>query len=277
VVSRRAFLIGGAAGAVGVGAAGLGGAQTSFGRRALHAAGLLDSPDIAVPDPGFDVPVDPGALPSGRRFLLARTSPERPQASIVCLHGRNDDMRVPFDVLGVHRFAAAAGMPLVIASVDGGPASYWHRRRGAPGDPLADLADLAALELPDGPTAVMGWSMGGYGALLAAIERPGEYAAVVASSPAVFRTFDDAAEGAFDDAADFDRHSVLDRLDRLRGARVRVDCGEDDPFAPVSGELLRRVDGAEGRIGPGFHDPPFWRSVLPAQLAFLARVFPITP
>jgi enterochelin esterase-like enzyme len=41
--------------------------------------------------------------------------------------------------------------------------------------------------LARGPEGLVGWSMGGYGALLAAEEHPVRFAAVAATSPAIFR------------------------------------------------------------------------------------------
>ncbi len=59
------------------------------------------------------------------------------------------------------------------------------------------------------PRAVMGWSMGGYGALLVAQRHPELWRAAVGVSPALFRAADEAAPGAFDDAADYRRNDVF--------------------------------------------------------------------
>jgi enterochelin esterase-like enzyme len=270
-VSRRQFLVGGAAAGAGVGALGLAGFETHRGRRALHTLGVVESPDHPIPN--VKVRVERGTLSNGRRYRIAQTG-DRPTVAIVCLHGRNNDEGYAFDAIGVHRFARAAGMAAVVASIDGGDASYWHRRRNSD-DPMRDLTDelVPILDRRAGesiPRAVLGWSMGGYGALLAAATRPELFATAVASSPAVWRRAADTPEGAFDDAADFERNDILDRLDRLRDTRVRIDCGADDPFAAIVRRLHTDLPQAAGGITPGFHDPSYWRSVLPAQLRFIA-------
>ena len=72
----------------------------------------------------------------------------------------------------LHDEVAAAGVPLVVAGVDGGDHSYWH--------PRADGSDARAMLVSEFmpmvagkvgvalPAAVVGWSMGGFGALLLA-------------------------------------------------------------------------------------------------------------
>jgi pimeloyl-ACP methyl ester carboxylesterase len=243
-VDRRSFLLGGiAACSAGSVAAASDPART---RRLLHRVGLLDGPDAEIPD------VDVAVTDRGDHAVaeLGR------EATLLCLHGRNGDHRVAFDDIGVHRFAAAAGLPWTVLATDGGASSYWHRRADGR-DPLADALRLAD---PDLPVVVLGWSMGGFGALLAA--RDERVVAVAASSPAVWQRFDDAADGAFDDEADFDAHDVFVAV----GARVRVDCGNADPFLAAA----RAVPADERWFGAGFHDAAYWRSQVAAQLEFLA-------
>lgn len=133
-------------------------------------------------------------------------------------------------------------MPWTVASLAGGD-DYWHPRADG-ADPRGALTDgLVPMLAPrGGPFAVLGWSMGGYGALLLAERPPAGLVAAVASSPAVWASFGGAAAGAFDDAADFRAHDVLAGADELRrGPAVRVDCGEDDVFAGTSRRLLEAV------------------------------------
>jgi pimeloyl-ACP methyl ester carboxylesterase len=233
------------------------------------------------------VTTDLSILPSGRHCRITRTGMSGGASAasvaaadaaaaggvpaVICLHGRNQSDAFAFDDVMLPDFAQVAGLDIVVAALDGGPTSYWHRRASG-ADPLADLFDelipLVDARSGGGPRVVMGWSMGGYGALLAAERRPDLFSAVVAASPAVWRRAADASEGAFDGAADFAAHDVLASLDRLP-KRVLIDCGEDDPFADVSRELLRRIPGAQGRVRPGFHDSQFWRTLVPEQLAFI--------
>jgi pimeloyl-ACP methyl ester carboxylesterase len=274
-VTRRRVLVAGAAATVGVAAGGWAAVENVPSvRRRLHAAGLLDGPNRAVPEVG-DIPaVDYGTLAGtdGRRYRWGRWAPAGggPELCVVCLHPKGGDAAFPFRALGVHRFVAAAGLPWAVASLDGADA-YWHRRAGGT-DPLAALTDglLPALAPAGGPFAVLGWSMGGYGALLLAERPPAGVVAAVAASPAVWTSFGAAASGAFDDASDFRAHDVLAGAAALRsGPALRVDCGEDDVFAGTSRRLLAAVPGAAGGIHPGFHDEGTWRSFLPAQIRWI--------
>jgi pimeloyl-ACP methyl ester carboxylesterase len=278
-VSRRQFLLGGLGG-VGVAAVGAAaGLETAQGRRALRRLGLVHGVDGPVPRAGAGLAVERGVLAvSGRRFRLVRTgSGAGPVLAVACLHGRNNDEGFAFDSIGVHRFAAAAGLDVVVASLDGGAAEYWHRRRSGR-DAMAALVDELVPRMDarsgGGPRAVLGWSMGGFGALLAGLEHPEVFSAVAAASPAVWRRAGDTSPGAFDGPEDFARHDVLARAGalgpdgRLR-VRVRIDNGADDPFLSTTRELLRRVPGVAGGVRPGTHDAGFWRTLVPAQLAFL--------
>jgi S-formylglutathione hydrolase FrmB len=132
----------------------------------------------------------------------------------------------------------------------------------------------AQLGLAVTPWAAIGWSMGGYGALLLAQRHPDRFKAVVAASPALWRRFDEAAAGAFDSEADFSAHDVFDGVDRLAGLRVRVDCGRSDGFAPRSREFAELLPNANlGTFGRGYHDASYWRSVASAQVTTIADSF----
>lgn len=181
---------------------------------------------------------------------------------------------VAFEGLRLHDTAVALGLDLLLASVDGG-SSYWHRRRSGD-DPMGEIVRDLVPRLDDvagSPTlgrAVLGWSMGGFGALAAVIGHPTVFGTAAVAGAALWRRFDDTAPGAFDSAADFRANDVLNRARALHGRRVRIDCGEDDPFAATNRELLAALPDAIGGIRPGFHDAAFWRLVAPDQLWFIA-------
>ena len=208
----------------------------------------------------------------------------------IVLHGAGGNARSAVK-LGLPAFLAQAvtqsGVPpSVLVSVDGGYSSYWHRRAGGD-DPLAMivyevLPRLAARGHRVGKVGIFGWSMGGYGALLlaqrlgAATTGPG-VAAVVASSPALFATYQSAREAnrqAFDSPADFAANDVTRGLATLRRLPVLVDCGEDDPFAAQDSLLRANLGDPPGGMAPGCHDSAFWHRRLPAQLAFLGAHLP---
>ena len=103
------------------------------------------------------------------------TGHQRPRAIVYCLHGYHNDHRMAFEQIGVPEVAASIGFPAVVAAVDGGQDSYWHLRQDGT-NALAMLLDefvpLVRDRVGPLPQAIMGWSMGGYGALLAAERTP---------------------------------------------------------------------------------------------------------
>jgi S-formylglutathione hydrolase FrmB len=204
------------------------------------------------------------------------SAPDDTRAVLLCLHARGTlGYRMAFDTVHVHDVVAAAGKPIAVVAVDGGPSSYWHKRSSGI-DPQAMLHDelLPRLdrELSRGlPRAVMGWSMGGYGALLAAERRPDLYKAVVGSSPALFPSAAATSPGAFDDAADYQRNDVYAGERALAGVVARVDCGTHDPFLPAVKTFASRLPNPNpGGFTNGFHDGGYWRSVAPAQIDTIA-------
>jgi S-formylglutathione hydrolase FrmB len=113
---------------------------------------------------------------------------------------------------------------------------------------------------------LLGWSMGGFGALLFA--EHDSAVAVGALSPALYRHFGDAAAGAFDNEQDFAGNRV--RGDGLKDVAVRIDCGRDDPFAGAARELREDLNAAGGQQA-GAHTPGYWRRMVPDQLRFLGE------
>ncbi|HEY3437226.1 MAG TPA: hypothetical protein VGK35_06020, partial [Actinotalea sp.] len=79
------------------------------------------------------------------------------------------------------------------------------------------------------------------------------------------------ADGAFDDAADFDAHDVLAHTDRLRGVALRVGCGRSDPFIAANHALVDAVPDAEATFPHGAHDLGCWSLLRPGDMRFLGR------
>ncbi|HQJ97406.1 MAG TPA: alpha/beta hydrolase-fold protein [Thermoleophilia bacterium] len=181
---------------------------------------------------------------------------------------------------------SGGGVPvLALVAVDGSD-TYWHER--------ADGEDRMAMLLDEfipwyeqrhdvggarERRAVMGWSMGGYGALLAAERRPDMFAAVCAASPALWRSYDDGVGDAFDDAQDFAENDVFASIAKLRDTAVRVDCGKADVFHDAARDFAARCEEQTGRpvagdvrdAVKGCHDPDYWRRVAPDELDFVRR------
>jgi enterochelin esterase-like enzyme len=235
------------------------------------------SPDHRVPQAGAKVRsfrMQSAAMRGSVRVGIA--APTEARAVLICLHARGSlGYRMAFDTVHVHDVVAAAGKPIAVVAVDGGSDSYWHKRASGI-DPQAMLHDelLPRLDTeiaPGLPRAIMGWSMGGYGALLAAERHPGVYKAVVGSSPALFPSASATSPGSFDDAADYTRNDVYANEAVLGALVTRIDCGTHDPFLPAAKAFAARLPKPNpGGFTPGNHDAPYWRSVAPAQVDTIA-------
>ena len=292
-VSRRDVLIGGIGAAALVGAGGAGYELVQDGTlpgkyqldRLLGACGG----DPGVPDVAAG-PVTTTSFYSRYRSRTVAMVVMRPPGArgslpaAIVLHGMGGDAQSAVS-LGYPRFLAAAvaggAAPFAAVSVDGGGSTYWHRRADGD-DPLGMIVNevLPRLRLAGytiSKIALIGWSMGGYGALLLASDLgPGRVRAVAASSPAVFGSYAAAAganSGSFDSAADFAANDIASagRLATLRRIPVRIDCGSNDPFSPEDTALRERLGHPPGAISAGCHDQAFWRRSLPAELAFVSR------
>ncbi len=208
----------------------------------------------------------------------------------VCLflHGHGGDAS-DLEAFGYHRMLAGATVagvpPFVLAAVDGGD-GYWHPRADGD-DPLHMLLDdlpvvLAQHGLPVATMAVLGISMGGFGALLALSEAPTRFVAAGASGPAFWFSFDEAQDanpGAFDSAEDWHTWGDLrPRTQQLAGHAVRIDCGAADPFEPNLRTLREQLpDPSVVNISKGCHDGAFYRSVAPAQLKLIGEALAAPP
>ena len=271
LLSRRALLRTAAAAAV-TSAATVTALETGAlpGRAGIHRTLGLTGPDGAVPDvPAGPVVLDTFASAARRTTVgYSVIYPHGQSASaelpvVLVLHGRGGDHTSAVNDLGIDRYLTsvvqAGAPPFALATVDGGQDSYWHARLTGD-DPISMLDQellplLAKRGLRTERYGLLGWSMGGFGALLFAArdflqrEVPVDRTAVAvgALSPALWRHFGDAAPGAFDGAGDFGDNQVLGRRDDFKNVAVRIDCGRDDPFAEAAGDLRVELRAAGGQ------------------------------
>ena len=199
---------------------------------------------------------------------------------LVLLHGRSADAN---QFLGdpmfteLHRLGRTAP---VILMPSGGDHSYWHDRADGPWGWYvmreAVPAALARTHADGTRIAIGGVSMGGFGALDLARLHPGRFCAVGAHSAALWPSAGQTAPGAFDDAADFERHDVIGaaRRGNLYGRTpVFLDVGRDDGFRFADEELAQalRSHGAHVtfRLQPGGHGG--WRDRMHEYLRFYAN------
>lgn len=201
------------------------------------------------------------SLPEGSRPV---------QGVIFGLHGYHEDHRFAFDQIHLPDAAASVGLRVAVAAVDGGTDSYWHKRQDGT-DALSmllyEFVPKVRSMVGDVPQALMGWSMGGYGALLAAERAAKSFVAVAPASPALWTTPGATAPGAFDGPTDFFDNDVFTGIANLNGMAVAVACGTGDPFYSATRRFVAGLSFPHTAFfGPGYHDAAYWRSAAPGQL-----------
>jgi pimeloyl-ACP methyl ester carboxylesterase len=272
-ISRREMLrcAGGAALAATAGTAAVSAAVS-----ALHPVVAAAAPPAATYQSGSFPSAARGGVPTN--WIIARppgqTARLRP---VILLHGKDSDAQTVMS-MGAEQFladAVRAGLPpFALAAVDGGN-GYWHARASGdnPGAMVLDefLPLLGAQGLDTSRVGFLGWSMGGYGAmLLGARLGAARTAAICAVSPALWTSPGAAAPGAFDGAADYEANSVW-KLGALDGIPLRIDIGDDDPFAAATRQFIGQLPTAPaGGFSPGGHNAAFWSAQLSSELSWMA-------
>ncbi|TWD81984.1 S-formylglutathione hydrolase FrmB [Kribbella amoyensis] len=283
-IGRRRFLAATAGTAIGAVVAAAAGVETGVlpGRARIHAKLGLTGEDGVVPDVAAGQAVA-GTFKSAARRTTVGWTALYPQGQrldarlpvVLMLHGRGGDHTSAVNDLGADRYLTqvvqSGTAPFALVAVDGGQDSYWHQRTTGD-DPqrmlTAELLPLLAERgLRTDRYGVLGWSMGGYGALLLAADAGDRVVAAGAMSPALWHEYADVAPGAYDGPDDFARHQVFGRAE-LKDVALRIDCGRDDPFAGAVRDLREQVHAAGG-IEAGAHTAGYWRRMLPDHLRFL--------
>ena len=203
-----------------------------------------------------------------------QTAPLRP---VIALHGKGADAAQVM-AGGVEQGlaqAVAAGLPpFAVVAVDGG-GGYWHKRASGEDSGAMVLDELIPMlgsqGLDTSRVAFLGWSMGGYGALLLGARLgAARAAAICAVSPALWTSSGAAAPGAFDGADDYAANSVWG-LPALGSIPIRIDCGNSDPFYSATQQFIAQLPNPPaGGFSPGGHDGGFWSAQLPAELEWIA-------
>lgn len=219
-----------------------------------------------------------GGIPTN--WAIARppgqTQPLRP---VIALHGKGSDAATVMAGGVENGLAQAVGAglpPFAVVAVDGG-GSYWHRRASGEDAGAMVLGELlpmlAEKGLDTSRVGFLGWSMGGYGALLLGARLgPARTAAICAVSPALWLSAGASAPGAFDGADDFAANNVFG-LPALGSIPIRVDCGTSDPFYAATREFVAQLPTTPaGGFSPGGHDAAFWSAQLPGELAWMAPI-----
>jgi len=254
----------GVAGAVAVGA---------VGALTKPAVGHADAPTMVT---GTFVSAARGGIPTN--WAIARppgqTGPLRP---VIALHGKGSNAATVMAggvESGLAQAVAAGLPPFAVVAVDGG-GSYWHRRASGEDAGAMVLDELIPMLTGQGldtaRVGFLGWSMGGYGALLLGARLgPARTAAICAVSPALWLSPGATAPGAFDGADDYAANNVWG-LPALGSIPLRIDCGYNDPFYAATKEFVAQLPNPPaGGFSPGDHSGSFWSSQLPAEIAWMA-------
>jgi enterochelin esterase-like enzyme len=248
----------------------------------LHPApsGADPAPAVAAP-PTYQTGSFISAARGGveTKWAIARppgqAAPLRP---VIALHGRGRDAASVMD-FGVEaalaRLAGSGLPPFAVVAVDGGN-SYWHKRRSGEDSGAMVLTELlpmlATQGLDTSRVGFLGWSMGGYGALLLGARLgPARTAAISAVSPALWTNYIATDDGAFDDSYDWSQNSVF-ALPALSSIPIRVDCGVFDRFYGASRQFVASLGKpVAGSFLLGGHDDSYWRGQLSDELTWLSR------
>jgi enterochelin esterase-like enzyme len=211
------------------------------------------------------------ALPPGQ------TSQNGSLRPVIALHGVDGNATMMLDI-GVQdalaKMVKEGKPPFAVVGVDGGD-TYWHRRASG-GDSGAMVLEellpmLSSMGMDTSRVGFMGWSMGGYGALLLGARLgPSRTAGICAISPALYTSFTGSAPGAFDSYDDWVQNSVTG-LPALSQIPLRVDCGIGDRFYLATRQFVNQLKTPPaGSFSAGGHDMSYWRQQLPGELAWMA-------
>ncbi|MEO6509979.1 MAG: alpha/beta hydrolase family protein, partial [Nocardioides sp.] len=220
--------------------------------------------------------------PTEEQIGVSSAASQGPPRVLYLLHGLSDDHSAWLRYSSVERYAAAAGLAVVMPAVN--RSFYANERTGG------RYWDFISEELPaivgnffrvsqdPAQTYVAGLSMGGYGAMKLALSHPERYAAAATLSGAL--DLDELAsrpervelfEGIFGDTVPEDANvfTLLEKADAATLPRIHVSTGTEDAAGLVEGN--RRFVAALEEKGadvttdfrPGEHVWSLWDTLLP--------------
>ena len=236
-----------------------------------------------------------GALGKATAFQMIFPDPSvpRPYHCMFLLHGLSDDETIWMRRTSIERYVE--GKPLVVVMPDGGRGFYVDADQGY------QYLQALAYELPsllshsyhiDGQFATAGLSMGGYGALRLALERPDLFKAAVSHSGAVGmgRYFPTPGDGSkweaefirvFGKVEKGGRNDLIQLASNLKGnpqdstnrlPALRIDCGTEDFLLDHNRQLNRDLTALgiphEYEEFPGDHNWEYWDQHVQEAIAF---------
>ncbi len=218
-----------------------------------------------------------GGIPTN--YIIARPPGQiAPLRPVIALHGVRGSAKqvMSFGVEQVLADLVTAGRPpFAVVAVDGGD-SYWHRRAGGEDAGSMVLNELipmlSTMSMDITRVGFIGWSMGGYGAmLLGAPTGSGAHRRDLRGQPRAVPVLHRQHVRAHSTATTTGR--TTPSSDRLRCRRFR--CGSTAATTTssrrprISSSAQLRTPPAGG-FAPGGHDEAYWRQQLPGELAWLA-------
>ena len=211
---------------------------------------------------------------------------EGPFPVLMQLHGLTDDCDSWLERSNLVRYVAE--LPLVIVLPDGGTSGYLNWRSA---DRLNQhrYEDVLVRDIPahlsrhfrvsDGPWAIGGLSMGGYGAIRLGLKYPDRYASIYAHSSAfhiadAMNDVDPALLSDVDDASVYRHADAIANRDQR--PVIAFDCGVDDRLLEHNRRFHEHlqslnVDHAYAEFDGG-HDWDYWDLHVREALAQHARV-----
>jgi putative tributyrin esterase len=220
-------------------------------------------------------------------LILPSPELEPPYHVLFLLHGLSDDHTIWSRRTSIERYVE--GLPLIVVMPDGGRGFYVDAAEGyAFGTALGEeLPAMVERYFPTRrPWCVAGLSMGGYGAIKLALDRPDLFRSAVSHSGAVHfahATTDDEAfkrefgriVGANPQGGPHDLFDRMAKVDRASLPALRIDCGTEDFLLDANRAFhawLERLEiPHEYEEFPGAHTWEYWDEHVQDAIAFHRR------
>ena len=197
---------------------------------------------------------------------------------VIALHGKDGNASQMLELGvedGLAKMTKEGKPPFAVVGVDGGN-TYWHKRTSG-GDSGAMVLEellpmLSTMGIDTSRVAFMGWSMGGYGALLLGSRAgPVPDRGDLRDQPGVVTPRSPAAPPARSTATTTGCNTVCSGLPALDSIPLRVDCGTSDRFYPATRAFVNQLKKPPaGSFSEGGHDVDYWRAQLPGELTWIA-------